>query len=63
VERRVLTLPETAKSVRTPSQRDVLSAVAQLREALASTEPEAFRRRIRFAIMALRHDPDDPFEV
>jgi len=56
-------LPIPGKSARTPSRQDVESAVAQLREALACAEPEAFRRRVRLALLALGRDPDDAFEV
>lgn len=58
-----LALPSTVKSARTPSRQDVESAVAQLREALICTEPGAFHRRVRLAILALGRDPDELVEV
>lgn len=63
VDRLGTALPTIAKTSRTPSRKDVESAVAQLREALTCTQPEAFHRRVRLAILALGRDPDDVFEV
>jgi hypothetical protein len=58
-----LVLPVAPGSTRTPSRRDVEAAVAQLREALTCAEPQAFRGRVRLAILALGRDPDDITQV